>query len=508
MVTPVNDPIRVPFVGSYNTRIFTVGNSSSSAIVGITIVGVGIVGSSTASTGITKDQRFVNAILETIKNPNSSSPLKYYVYKRPGVSTNTTPASGNIGTAVKVWTGSANEIMSAFGATNSTLYKDTTSLGAVTGLINHITETVVGTTPNIVVSTDGNKAYYYPSGGALTEITDVDFPGKAGKTIIGQFVHMDGYAFIMCTDGTIYNSDLGSVSAWTSSSFISANMYPDKGIGLSRYKDMIVAFGKESIEFFKDVGNAVGSPLQHVPEATIRTGAISDTAMCSLEDNLAWVAGSDTGTFSVYILDGYQPVRISDNVIDTQLAQRGDTAVHMTSGKFNGKTLIFLIFNEKTWVCDVESKLWTEWSNTTHPLWYQLASSSAASSAIYAISRTSTSGKVYIFNLVTPVFQDDSTNYVFTIQTSKFDLDTENLKVGDRLTVVGDTTSASTNLSISWSDDDYNTWSTARTVDMSSNRKYLNNIGTFRRRAFKLTETSSNPIRLEALEFNIRKRLH
>jgi len=44
----------------------------------------------------------------------------------------------------------------------------------------------------LVIPCENGNAYYYPDGGALTQITDVDFP----STNIGTFVHMDGYAFI------------------------------------------------------------------------------------------------------------------------------------------------------------------------------------------------------------------------------------------------------------------------------------------------------------------------
>jgi len=502
---PVNDPIRIPIIGSYNTRLFYGASDGTSGTIGIGIIGQFIIGSAPSS--VSKDQRFVNVIPEVNINPITNQ-TKYYVYKRPGFATNNTPSAGNIGTAIKIWTGKTNEIITAFGATNSTVYNGTSSLGAVTGVVYDIQETFVGTTANLTFISNGNKAYFYPDGGALTEITDGDFPGVAGKTITGNAVHMDGYMFIMATDGSIYNSDLNSLSSWSALSFIQANMYPDRGVGLARYKELIVAFGKESIEFFRNVGNPTGSPLEKVKEATIKIGCISHTAITSFEDNIAWVAGSDTGTESVYILDGYKPVRVSDNTIDAFIAQRGDTPIYLTCAKLNGQTLIFVQFNKKTYIYCVENKMWHEWAPATDILWHKFAASASSTSALFSISRDSTSGKVYKISLVSPVYSDDGNLYVMTIQTSHVDLGLDYRKRLRRFTIIGDTSTSTTNLGVSWSDNDYTTYSTVRNIDLNKQTKYLTNCGQFRRRAFFMTETSALPIRLEALEFFIDKNIH
>ncbi len=498
--------VRIPLIGNFNQRLFGPAAGAASGYVGIGIVGTMVIG---ASSLINKDQRFINAIPDIVKNPLTNNST-YYCYKRPGLETHTTPQSGSIGTAIRVWTGqgSGNKIISAFGSGASTIYDGTSSLGILNGVALDITETTVGTTANLVIPTENNLAYYYPDGGSLTRITSINYPGNLGtETTTGSFVHMDGYAFIMTQSGRIYNSDLGSVSSWTSTSFLSSNMYPDQGVGLSRYKDLVVAFGKETIQFFKNVGNAAGSPLQNVAEAFIKIGAISSSAITQLEDNVSWVASSDTGSISVYLLDGYKPVRISDNTIDAQLGVRGDSPVFLSSVKIFGKTFIFLVFGTFTFVYCVEDKIWHEWRSTT-VLWHKWAANTAASSTLYSISRSDTAGKIFRINPVSPVYQDNGVNYTMTIQTSKIDLGNEKRKFLDRLTLVADDTSSATNMSVSWSDDDYDTFTTARTIALASDRKYLSNCGQFRRRALKLENTSAIPIRVEALELEIRQGGH
>ena len=501
-----HNTVRLPLVGSSNTRLFVSGGSSVGiAIVGLAIVGNAIVGN--GASGSSSDQRFINTIMDKIETPMTDN-VKFYVYKRPGLETHTTPGAGNAGSAIKVWTGkgSGGDVISAFGATNSTLYNGTGSIGAITGVARDITETFVGTTATLVIPVENSRLYYYPDGGAMTQVTDGDYPGAGGQglTTTGTTVNHNGYVFIMTTDGKIWNSDLNSVSAWSATSFIQAIMYPDKGVGLARYKDLIVAFGTETVEFFRDVGNVGGSPLQRVNEGFIKVGAFSQTAICQLEDTVVWVSASDIGGFSVYMLDGYRAVRISDNVIDNKLALAGGSTVYVTGCKIGGKTLFFIVYGTVTLVYCVEDKMWSEWiPGGGTILWHKFTASSASSPSIYAISRTSTSGKVYRINPIAPVYTDDTNAFTMTVQTSKFDVGNEHRKFLNRLTLVADNDNTAHTVGITWSDDDYTNYSTTRNVDLSSNRKYLTNCGSFRRRSFKITDSTSRPARFEALELDL-----
>lgn len=499
--------VRIPLVGSQNTRLLVTGAGSGSGYVGIGIVGTMVVGASVVPNS---DQRFVNVIPTKVEDRLTGS-KKFYLYKRPGLETHSTPASGQAGSVIKVWTGqgTGEAVISAFGST-STIYNDTSSIGTLDGLCNAITETIVGTTPTLTFTTDSNSAFYYPEGGSMTEITSANFPSNNSKTITGTFVHMDGYAFILATDGTLWNSDLNSIANWTSTSFINCNMYPDMGVGLARYKDFIVAFGRETIEFFRNAGNALGSPLEKVKEAFIKIGCLGPESMCQFEDNIAWVASSDTGSTSIYVLNGYQPLRISDDVVDARLATRGGSMVYLTTAKIFGQTYIYVIFGNNTMVFCVETGIWHEWAPVSggSVLWHQFAANSSSGPVIYAISRDSTTGKVFRINPITATYQDNGSNYTTTIQTSKIDLGNELRKFLHRFTVVGDTSASSSTLSVQWSDDDYLTFNTARSISLTSNNKYLTNCGSFRRRAFKITETSAVPFRLEALELRVSQGLH
>ena len=455
-----------------------------------------------------KDKRFINCFAEKIRNPLSSSAnVQYYVTKRPGFATHTTPEATSVASAICVWSvNDTDAVITAFGATNSTLYTGTTELGTVTGVSTFINQTLVAGTANIVTTTTSNKAYY-STGGTFTEITDGDFPSNAGRTITGPFVFVDGYAFIMDTSGRIYNSDLNSIANWTADSYIAANIYPDTGVGLARYKNMIVAFGKETVEFFYNAGNTPGSPLSRYESGFVHFGCVSQYGFAQIEDTIGWVSASDKSGLGVFLLDGVQPKKVSNPYIESQLATSTTAGIFVTAGKIVGKTFLIVTSSVGTFVYVVEDDMWHEWSSTT-VLWHHMSGTTAGARKLYSVSRTSTSGKVFVINPASLTYQDNAAAYTMTLQTAKFDGDTVNYKFQNKLSVIGDKTASANAVSVSWSDDDYQTWSTARTIDLANNDPYLMNGGKFRRRAYKLTNAVNNPVRLEAIELQLKQGIH
>lgn len=502
----VEDIVRVPLVSPYNTRNLDNSNisTSASAVVGLGVVGTFIVGSTATSI---KDKKFINCFAEKVTDNLIPMEAKYYVTKRPGFAAFNTPSAGNLGTAIKVWSTNADKVVSAFGSTNSTIYDGTTSLGAITGKATFIEETLIAGTPYIVIPSTDNTAWY-STGAAPTQITDVDFPGNAGRTITGNFVFVDGYAFIMDTSGRIYNSDQNSVTAWTAASYREANMYPDNGVGLARYKNMVVAFGTETVEFFYNSGqNPVGSPLDRYEQGFVHFGCLNQYSFTQLEDTVAWVSASDRSGIGVYMIDSLQPKRISTPVIDSQLSVVNTDSVFMTSAKFVGKTFIVITTSSTTFVYCVEDDMWHEWYGS-QILWHHISGTAAGTRILYSVSRTDTGGKVFAVNPSSLTYADDGTAFTMTLQTGKFDGDEIRWKFLHKFSIIADTTPTTNPITVQWSDDDYQTWSAGRTLDLNTNNPYFMNAGKFRRRAFKFTNATNNPVRLEAMELQVQTGIH
>jgi hypothetical protein len=207
------------------------------------------------------------------------------------------------------------------------------ALGTITGADQrdfvHLSEiqdaAVLSFTPSLAVVwtkydfSDSAAFYALTSSGAfvaasLTEITDTDFPTQTPAEILtGPMVQMNGTTYCMTTNGKIYNSDLLDVSSWNSLGLIQAIAYPDQGVGLVRYKHHIVAFGKDSVEFFNDNGEPPpASPLGRTEQAFIKFGCAGPYLFKNVDDTLYWIAISGSaGGGGLYKLEGYTPTRVS-----------------------------------------------------------------------------------------------------------------------------------------------------------------------------------------------------
>ena len=510
---PVNvDHIaRIPLVGNYINRAPSAIVTTGSAIAGVAVAGVAIAGA-TGNVNATKDQRFINCVFEQVKNPFTDKE-KCYVSKRPGFAgynSSTKLKNGHIGNAVHVWSsrGGGTDVIWAFGNTNSEIFLNSTSLGSITGRVVGITETIIGTTAYLLFSSTDSTGWYYADGGSLTKITDGDFPGNAALTTVGAFVVLDGYAFIMDSTGKIWNSDLNSVTSWTSTGYIQAQMYPDAGIGLSRYKNQIVVFGRDTIEFFYDAGNPSGSPLAPSSQSFIKLGCINQNAFTTYNDNLYWVSNSDKGMITVYTLDGYTPTPVSTPNIEKILVAATLTTIRVAGGNVLGKSMLIVSNSLTVFAYDTEDKIWGEWeSGNGAKIWDVMSSTTGTTSILYSVSLIDTQGYGYFLNNQNVQYQDRGSSFTMTIQTSKVDLDTVNRKFLSKFSIVGDAGSSST-LSVSWADDDYTTWTTARSISLVGPNFYLPNCGQFRRRAFKITNTDAYAIRLEAMELQLKGGIH
>ena len=492
---------RLNFAGAYNTRVSAVNaQTTSTGYVGIGIVGTMIVGQTSQSTN--KDQRFINCFVESFTDPTGRK--NYSLVKRPGFGTFNTPSSGNTGEQILVWTGNSQKVITAFGATNSTIYDSTTSLGAITGKCTGLTETTVGSNyATILASSNDSTAWYYDAGSTvavMTQITDADFPGNNGYTTTGTFVHLDGFAAIMCTDGTVWASDLNSVTAWTATSFDTANSSPDPGIGLMKHRNTIMAFGTESIEFFYNAG-LTPFPFAKIPAMTLKIGAISAEAMTSISDVTFWAGSTPQGGIGVYKYDSGIG-KISTPEIDAVLILAGTTNISMTSIRNLGRSFVIVKAASQTFVYCIEENFWHEWTSTT-PLWHRCAGTSISGTMVnYSVSNVTTDGKVYIQNHSSLVFTDDSVAYTATAQLAQVDHGTSRKKYYTDLEVVGDTETSTSYLTLNYSDDDYQTWTNAGTVDLSGSRPRWTRLGASRNRAWQLSHTSSTPMRIQCLEGN------
>ena len=316
---------------------------------------------------------------------------------------------------------------------------------------------------------------------------------------------IDGYV-LLPWNSDVYNCVLDEPQNWDASNFLTAEQFPDRVVALARQNNQVVVLGESSIEFFYDAANVSGSPLSRNDSAIIQMGCAFPYAVYQQERTYMFVAQSESGGRAAWLVEGFSPKKISDEFIDRILD--AETNPEDVRG-FGFRTMghMFYLINlptlHKTLVYDIEEKLWHEWASTVDGDQVEFQ---------YNYATDNHSGKMHVIHKslgkicsIDPQSYIDAGDDVYVeITTNRYDMDTYRRKFIHNFVIVGDRYSTESNNSIdlSWTDDDYQTWSNDNVITLIDSIPRWNRLGSFRRRAFKIKHQQDNPLRLESIEID------
>lgn len=457
------------------------------------------------------DQRKINCYYEFVRGAGGN--ITNYLSKRPGVSINAGTFGANTqvgflivtaptlfslndpwaivkdGTAIKaVSSAAATTILTS--ADYNPFYADRTDVSG--------TETVVVQLCNNTTITAVQRVYYSSSIGTWTEITDGDFTSIVHR---GKMEFMDGYAFVLGADRRIYQSDLNSLSSWTSGNYITKSITQDVALGLARFKNQLLAFGEDTCEVFYNAGNASGSILGRSPtqHRSVGLGQIAvpqtDTGRTHyytiIGERMYILARAPYGAFvnQLWAYDGARFEKVSTSIEDKLLSQGGVYSINKVN--FAGQQAVAIQMTapsattQKWLMFFPENGGWFEWSSAKY----------GPVNNGYWFLGCGSSHKLYNFPQ-SDIYQDDTTNYEMQVAFT-LPKDHDEFETMDACGVISDNASATANLAVSFSDNDYVSFTTARNIDISLARKAFNRCGTYRKRAVKLSYTGSSAVRLQ-----------
>lgn len=370
------------------------------------------------------------------------------------------------------------------------------------------TYTVVGGVVSEVTVTNRGTGYTteptvsFPSGGGS---------GATGAALLNELpvphvpvpTFIDGYIVLAKQDSVdVYTCDLDDPLNWSAESFLSAEMFPDAVVSLARQNNQVVVLGHNSIEFFYDAANPAGSPLSRNEAATVQMGVALPYGVYQNEQFCAYVGQSDSGGRAVWKLSGTQPQKISDEYIERILDAEVDLEACRAFGLRTKGHLLYIInlkSTGRTLVYDMDEKLWHEWSSNTagsHGVFQYDYMADNTTGAAYLLHNSNGS----IYRLDPLVYNDYGTSILCELVTNRYDMDTYNRKFMHSVKIVGDRYSTANSVNLQFSDNDYQTWSNVKTIDLTDDFPAFQRLGQYRRRAFKITHTLDQPLRLESLE--------
>ncbi len=324
--------------------------------------------------------------------------------------------------------------------------------------------------------------------GELIKITDTNYPTE---TVPGIVV-LNAFAYVMTPKGEIHACKLDHPLVWPVLQFITADYEDDPGVVLGKYLNYVVAFSQFTIQFFYDNGaiQVEGSPLAPYINANLRVGCANADSVANISNTLFWVAQTRQGTRYVAMFNGLSDQHISTPYVDKILAAATNLVGFgcAAAGHFFYvlKTGVFTAL-----VYDITQQEWYEWDTFGYGAF--LANGNVGGNYLFSTS----GGNLVAFD---PLYYTDVLlgNFTFFPLTDKIDFGNTALKYHGRVTLVGDTSPATPD--ISWTDNDYQTYVSGGTVDMTLERPYITRLGSARRRAWKPNQTDNNPARWEALE--------
>tara|TARA_R110000868_G_scaffold85636_2_gene240728 strand:- start:439 stop:1899 length:1461 start_codon:yes stop_codon:yes gene_type:complete len=451
-----------------------------------------------------KDARMLNMMIEPLQAMTNAN-KRLFVKSRPGLDT---AYSINTGIARGVYYWVINNVGYVITVCADKVYTDGVLVATLTTTTGEVgfTEFVSSTGTVTLVMVDGTKGYVFTNAvTAPTEITAVDFPTPH----IPQPVFLDGYLFLAKQNTQdIYNSNLDDPALWTSGDYISAEMYPDTIVALSKNNNYIYAVGRTSLEYFFDEANATGSPLGRHDSAVQQFGTSAGGTVVGTDNEVILVGGTANGGYTVWTIAGFKEKEISIPAIRSILLAEGDALATAVAHcvRVGSQKLYVVTLTSRTIVYSFDNEMWSEWASGVDGTAAFIGShaTNGPNGAAYVLDRQGS--KVY--KMSEDYFTDAGTAFLCQITTPKQDFDTFNQKFMSRLSLIGDVpddTGVDNNVTVQWSDDDYKTWSPARTISFNYGFPSIPQLGVFRRRAFRFQYILPHLLRLEGYEVDINK---
>lgn len=450
------------------------------------------------STG--KDARLVNAYME---RPNKLV-KEFHVYKRPGYGNQQVVNNNAVGMGVYTWNGN---VYSIFGGI---LYKNGAQVATgldTTGGVYSFSE-IKGATPKIVMQ-NGVQGYAYDDTALLSanlHSLNASYPQYTVKGL----AYLDGATYVMqrffgtlLTPATIWGSAINSVTVsgdWDPLNFITAQIEPDYPVALNKQLSYVVAFKQWTTEIFIDAGNATGSPLQSVPGSKSRYGCAHQDSVQRVEDTLFWLSTNQSASLQVCMMEALQVKIISTQAIDRLLNN-----ANLSGGVFSWQLkvdghlfyILTIVNSNLTIAYDIAENNWAQWQDTNGNYIPICASTYDASG--HKVVQHATNGSLYYMDSAYIYGDDNGSSIEVDIVTPNWDADTRRNKQLSMLEFIGDKQIGSY-FTVQVSDDDYNSWSQPRRVDMGLDRLILPDCGTFRRRAWWIKYNQYGPFRIMGIE--------
>lgn len=453
-----------------------------------------------------KDIDFVNVFIEATKHELEED-IDKQIVKRDGTTSLIASQTASQVRGMYYWADQQKLIYAA--GTNvyvhSFVSSTTTALSSFFGTSSGdvgFCEFLYDDTSVVIIATDGTTLKSIDITNTIVTCADGDLPTHQPYPIF-----LNGYLFVVkASSADIYNSNLNDPMSWTPGDFLSGEMEGDLVKRPAKLNNYIILFGTNTIEYFWDVGNASGSPLQRNDTPVKINGYLGGFAQ--IGNVIYYVGNAVQSRPSVFRLEDFKIQEVGTPTISRHLTKTAETFASLKGGmvSFQGHSFYVLDGGSYTYIMDIDKTSWTRiayQSSANFPI-VATANGKPEDGNVYPIfALAGSTSTIYKFDPT--LYQDSGTNFTCTIITDTHSFGTINRKTMHRLSLYTDTPASTSSVSVYWTDDDYLTWSSAVTIDLAQDLAACYRLGWFRQRAFKFTYSDNFPFRLQKVEVDINK---
>lgn len=384
--------------------------------------------------------------------------------------------------------------------------------GSTVTLTNNFTVAASGTYNFYTAGVEGTYQLTLSSTASSTTITGAVGTPAVATAVYNAFpsnpvtglVYLDGYVFAMDSSATVWQSDLEDPTSWGAINYITVLGEPDLGVGIAKHYNYLVAFKQWTTEFLYDNANPVGSVLATNQAARIELGCATGDSIQQLEESVVWMTSTKEGGRGIAMLDGLKAHPISTKPVETFLNASTLQGVYSWLYKIAGHTFYGLVLTDQniTLVYDFTEKDWHIW--TTNKANFGGGENYFECSFVTPFPVNSNNYYVLdavnglMFTLSPTYYVDPFGPVTMRIVTQTSHAGTFETKTNGQLTIMGEQINDVIN--VRTSDDDYQSWSNYRQINLGASKPALYNLGGFKRRAYEFLYTGNHPLRLEYAE--------
>lgn len=385
-----------------------------------------------------------------------------------------------------------------------TLYEGATSRGAVGVTVDPTEKFHIDTLDAyaIILNRTDNRGYTL-TGGTLAQITDPNFPTDLayGCAVLNGRAYVGSQA-----QGRIYNSAEGDPTTYSALGYIASSFASDTCEAVLLHRNNVVSFGARSITYFFDQGNSVGTPLRRREDVMHHIGLREKNSLSEIGGMIFFIgsfASSDDrsdGKRSVFMMVDFICKKVSTDAIDAfinnpnmyESAVLNGTCMMMGN---HGRPVYVLTQDvdggtyKCTFVYDIEKDFWYEWSYQTSG-YFPIMGRTKEGVALR-------NGDVLFSNGNTNLRDDDGTNFKFGFRSMANQDAGGDWVAYRKLHVIGDYLQSGS-WSVRYTDNDFGSYSTARTLS-ATGRASLSALGSSSKRSWEVTYTGTSNARIRGI---------